>query len=117
MRTLERASLHFVMLHKDADTRTSVPTSGCSLLYKLVDGHNNEHQKQHPNVGTLVRASANQHAPINHTHCRDARCVFDDNGPQDGAPPKRTATRKSYWVECGWNVGLDVSSHTTFTTI
>ena len=41
-----------------ADTRTSVPTSGCSLLYKLVDGHNNEHQKQHPNVGTLVRASA-----------------------------------------------------------
>jgi len=44
-----------------------------------VDGHNNEHQKQHPNVGTLVRASANQHAPINHTHCRDARCVFDDN--------------------------------------
>ena len=40
-----------------ADTRTSVPTSGCSLLYKLVDGHNNEHQKQHPNVGTLVRAS------------------------------------------------------------
>ena len=41
-----------------ADTRTSVPTSGCSLLYKLVDGHNNEHQKQQPNVGTLVRASA-----------------------------------------------------------
>ena len=41
-----------------ADTRTSIPTSGCSLLYKLVDGHNNEHQKQHPNVGTLVRASA-----------------------------------------------------------